>query len=189
MGDLTKWSDEELIKAFARRGALRESATTQIMTDFIHYVPTVAKKTGLDKNAALDAFTDAIMDLVDQVADGRFKGESKLSSYFYKIFYFKCIDLFRKNSTNKVDYQKELPEQTDKELSTARVMEIKEEMTDLERYLKLIGTPCRQILIDWGYWGYNMVEIAAIIGLKNSKQAKDRKYKCLQKLRKVMQLN
>lgn len=106
-----------------------------------------------------------------------------LNSY---IFYFKCIDLFRKNSTNKIDYQKELPEQVDTELSTTRTMEIKEEMINLEKYLKLIGAPCRQILIDWGYWGYNMGEIAKRIGLKNSKQAKDRKYKCLLKFgRKV----
>jgi DNA-directed RNA polymerase specialized sigma24 family protein len=91
------WSDKKIIDALLNGGSSKEDAVNYVMNEFIHYLPTVAKKTGLNREEALDVFTDAIMDMIDQVVTGRFKEESKLSSYFYKIFYFKCVDLFRKN--------------------------------------------------------------------------------------------
>ena len=180
------WSEQELIKAFSAKGQLKEKATQYVINNFIHYLPSVAKKTGLEKDLALDAYTDAIMDMIDKVADGTFKGDSKLTTYFYKIFHYKCIDLSRKKSTNKIDYRDNLPDLTDSEPRAVKAMEIAEDMNRLQKYLTQLGEPCNQILLDWGYWGYNMNEIANRVGLAGSTQAKDRKYKCLQKLRKLM---
>ncbi|MFK7774513.1 MAG: RNA polymerase sigma factor [Saprospiraceae bacterium] len=187
MQKLPTWSDDEIIKAFLAGGTSKEAAVNQVMNDFIHYLPTVAKKTGLKKEEALDIFTDAIMDMIDQIVAFKFKGESKLSTYFYKIFYFKCVDLFRKNTTNNIEYREELPEVSDTSLIAPNKIEIEEEIKQLHKYLNQLGEPCKQILLDWGFWGYNMSEIAERIGLESSTQAKDRKYKCLKKLRKLMQ--
>ena len=156
------------------------------MNAYIHYVPTVMKKVNIPKEEALDAFIDAILDLTEQVATGKFKGEGKLSSYLYKIFFYKSIDLFRKNTTDKLDYLEVLPEPSDPGPSADSKLEIREAETQLHRYLDRLGEPCKQILIDWGFWGYNMTEIAARAGMENSVQAKDRKYRCLKELRKMM---
>jgi len=52
--------------------------------------------------------------------------------------------------------------------------------------IKGMGTPCKQILIDWAYWGYSMKEIAIRNNLENGVVAKKKKYTCLQKLRAVL---
>ncbi len=187
MQKLSTWSDDKIIEGLVAGGTSKEEAVNQVMNDFIHYLPKVAKKTGLKREEALDIFTDAIMDMIDQIVALKFKGESKLSTYFYKIFYFKCVDLFRKNTTNQIEYREKLPEVSDASLIAVKKIEIEEEINQLYKYLDQIGEPCKQILLDWGFWGYNMSEIAKRIGLENSTQAKDRKYKCLQKLRKLMQ--
>ena len=187
MREINGWSDQKIIDNLTTGGKSRENAVDYVMKQFISYVPTVAKKTGLTREEALDMFTDAIIMLSDQVAKGEFKGESKLSSYFYKIFYFKSVDLFRKNTTNKIDYRAELPDLTDQEPLVAKSMETNEAIKELYKFMDQIGEPCKQILLDWGFWGYNMTEIAERVGLEGSKQAKDRKYKCLQKLRNLMQ--
>jgi RNA polymerase sigma factor (sigma-70 family) len=186
MNDSNHWSEDKLIVALSKGGALREQAVNYLMNAYIHYIPSVSKKVGLAQDLALDTFTDAIIDLIEQVAKGKFKGESKLSSYFYKIFYFKSIDLFRKNKTNRIAYQEELPELPDSAPIAAKEMEIKEAVNQLYKYLDQLGEPCKQILIDWGFWGYNMTEIAERVGLLGSAEAKDRKYNCLQKLRKLI---
>ncbi len=186
MQKIIPWSDDKIIEAFSAGGASKEKAVNHVMSDFIHYLPKVAKKTGLSRDEALDVFTDAIMALIDQTTSTQFKGESKLSTYFYKIFYFKCVDLFRKNTTNKIDYREELPETSDTSPLAEKEIEINEEINQLYKYLNQIGEPCKQILLDWGFWGYNMKEIAERAGLEGSTQAKDRKYKCLQKLRKLI---
>jgi RNA polymerase sigma factor (sigma-70 family) len=187
MPKIETWSDDEIIEAFSTGGALKEQAVNHVMSEYIPYLPKVAKKTGLSQDEALDVFTDAIMALIDQTTSAQFKGASKLSTYFYKIFYFKSVDLFRKNTTNQIDYREELPEAIDSESLPIKKMETNEDINQLHQYLDQIGEPCKQILLDWGFWGYNMNEIAERAGLEGSTQAKDRKYKCLQKLRKLIQ--
>jgi hypothetical protein len=173
------WSDKKIIDALLNGGSSKEDAVNYVMNEFIHYLPTVAKKTGLNREEALDVFTDAIMDMIDQVVTGRFKEESKLS--------FKCVDLFRKKTTNKIDYRNELPVSSDSTPLATNKMETDEEIKQLYKYLDQLGDPCKQILLDWGFWGYNMTEIADRAGLESSVQAKDRKYKCLKQLRKLIQ--
>ncbi|MGK0364760.1 MAG: RNA polymerase sigma factor (sigma-70 family) [Saprospiraceae bacterium] len=181
-----KWTDEKLIGALSGRGLQKEQAIDYMMKQYIQYVPTIARKLELDKTLLLDAFTDAIVAVSDQVALGKFKGDSQLSSYFYKIFYFKSVDLLKKQKTNVVEYRENLPEISNQETLTSEKMETNEKIKDLYKYLDRLGEPCKQILIDWGFWGYNMTEIAERTGLKGSLQAKDRKYQCLKKLRKMM---
>ncbi|MFT6360107.1 MAG: RNA polymerase sigma factor (sigma-70 family) [Paraglaciecola sp.] len=186
MDKFKRWSDNQLIEALTKGGISREQAVTYLLNTFIHFVPTMVKKVGISKEQALDAFTDTLIDLIEQVVDGKFKGESKLSSYLYKIFYFKSIDLFRKNKTNRIDYGLQLLENPDSMPTADEEMDLKEQMKQLHKYLNKLGEPCKQILIDWGFWGYSMSEIAERIGLLGSVQAKDTKYRCLKKLRQMM---
>ena len=180
------WTDKKIIEALLQGGSLKEEAVNHVMNDFIHYLPSVAKKTGINRDEALDVFTDAIMAMIDQIVNSHFEGNSKLSSYFYKIFYFKSVDLFRKKTTNKIDYKDELPNSSDSAPLVINKMETDEKIKQLYKYLDQLGNPCKQILLDWGFWGYNMNEIAERAGLENSSQAKSRKYKCLQQLRKLI---
>ncbi|MFT4664253.1 MAG: RNA polymerase sigma factor (sigma-70 family) [Polaribacter sp.] len=186
MPEPNTWSDEELIKAISAGGASKEKAANYLMDTYIHYLPQIAQKTGLERDQALDVFTDAIIVVMDNAAKGAFKGESKLSSYFYKIFYFKSVNLFKKNLTNRIDYKEELPELKDSAMSAAEEIEVKEDLSHLLQYLNQLGDPCKQILLDWGFWGYNMTEIAERFGLDGSDQAMNKKYRCLMKLRKLM---
>ncbi|MFT5912928.1 MAG: RNA polymerase sigma factor (sigma-70 family), partial [Paraglaciecola sp.] len=92
----------------------------------------------------------------------------------------------RKNKTNRIDYGLQLLENPDSMPTADEEMDLKEQMKQLHKYLNKLGEPCKQILIDWGFWGYSMSEIAERIGLLGSVQAKDTKYRCLKKLRQMM---
>ncbi len=177
------WSDKKLLDALSKAGAQKESATRYLIQQYAYYIPTISKKTGLSQEETLDQYTDAILDMSDQVKEGKFNGNSKLSSYLYKICYFKCIDLSRKKTTNKIDYRENIPETSDPLQNTTAFLETKEEIALIQQQLDRLPSPCKRILLDWGYWGYNMTEIADRAGLANATQAKDRKYKCLKKLR------
>jgi RNA polymerase sigma factor (sigma-70 family) len=181
-----EWNDEKLVAALSRSGLPKEQAIDYMMKRYIHYVPKMSKKVSLDRLQLLDAFTDAILALANQVAQGRFKGDSELSSYFYKIFYFKSVDLFKINKTNQVEYRENLPELIDPEPLITKKIETSEQVKQLYGYFDQLGEPCKQILIDWGFWGYNMTELAERSGLNGSDQAKEQKYQCLKKLRKMM---
>ncbi|MFK8057136.1 MAG: RNA polymerase sigma factor [Saprospiraceae bacterium] len=180
------WSDQRFIDALSLGGQPKEDAVAQAIKQFIHYLPTVAKKTGLTKEEALDPYTDAIVKLSDQVTEGQYRGESSLGTYFYRIFYFKSVDLFRKKTTNRVDYNESLPAAADTGPLANERIEQSEEMAQLNKKMDKLGNPCKKILLDWGFWGYSMTEIAERNGLQSSSQAKDKKYKCLKALRVLL---
>ena len=62
----------------------------------------------LTREQALDAYSDSILSLKENIIKRKFKGDSKLSTYFISIFNRKCIDIMRKDTTNLI-YEHELP--------------------------------------------------------------------------------
>ena len=146
------------------------------------------RKFHLDREASLDLFADAVIALITQIESGTYKGDSKLSTYFYRIFYNKCVDLLRKNTTNTVEL-----DDNQAHLSVGK-SELEHwhdrfQVEEIKVSLDKMGDPCRQILMDWGFWGYNMKEIAAKVGYSTADQAKKRKYKCLKQLRELIKQN
>jgi RNA polymerase sigma-70 factor (ECF subfamily) len=179
-------SDSKLIECIRHGGQEREWAAGKLLNQHIFYVKKLAKQFSQPEESVLDAYTDALMLLLDHVAQGRFRGESKLSTYLYQILFNKCRDLLKKPSTNTVELTEWTEGWDNQSRSLLKDFIEKEDVANLHRYLDQIGETCKQVLLDWGYWGYSMEEIAERTGMADGEQAKKRKYKCLQKLREIM---
>lgn len=179
-------SDQDIIDAIRKGGREKERAIQRIMDDFGRYMYKIQKKYGFTEEEVQDVYTDAIIGLIQQIEKGRFRGESKLSTFFYRIFSNKGVDLFRKNSTKKVNTVEDMPPLEDPAKNILALLDIEDEIQNLNGYLDQIGDSCKQILLDWGFWGYGMTEIAERAGLKDAGQAKRQKYRCLQKLTKLI---
>lgn len=186
MSKLNFLEDEHLITAIRNGGRNREMATDQMMRDHIGFVYTIKSKLHLDEDVALDCFVDALADVVEQVGNGKFEGKSKLSTYLYQITYFRGVDHLRKNRLD-ITHLEQLPEQKYLAKDLNEKIDNESEFLHIKRELKSIGEPCEGILMDWGFWGYNMDEIAQRNGLKSASIAKSRKYQCLQRLRGLLQ--
>lgn len=178
--------DQEIILSFKSRGRKKEAAVKYFIEKQSHYILKITRKTSLEKSDVIDCYSDAIVHLIQQVREDKFRGESKLSSYFYRIFYNKCVDLSRKKTTNIVtdDFSQIVSKEDPQDK-----MEIQQDFNVLQKKLSVIGDVCKKIVMDWGYFGYSMDEIAKRNNLQNAKQAKDRKYKCLKKLRELLNPN
>ena len=149
----------------------------------------LSKKFNLPAEQVLDAYTDAIMILLEHIQNKRFRGESKSSTYLYQILFNKCRDLLKKSSTKKIEFSDFINTVEPSSQTFMKEFIEKEDVKNLHKYLDQIGQPCKNILLDWGYWGYKMEEIAGRNGFENGDQVKKRKYKCLQKLRKLVGYN
>lgn len=178
--------DSQITHAILEGGQSKENATHYLINQHIGFVHKVHKNLKLSFEEAKDAYTDAILALMNAVENQTFKGESKLSTFLYKIFYFKCVDLSRKNTTNRIDYMQEIPDVNASQIDTFKNLLIKDEVKNLKIHMEKIGEPCKQILLDWGFWGYKMPEIAERVGLEDAGKAKRKKYNCLQKLLKII---
>lgn len=178
------YSDEEILSHLNEGGRAFENVVNYLNITFSGFINDIQSKVGLSREKAVDAYTDAILKLIRQVKEGKFKGESKLSTYFYKIFYYTAVDISRKKTTNEVLLDpKSL---SDREASVMNSLSAEHSLEKLKANMKLIGKECLSILVDWAYGNYSMKEIAQKNNLKNEESARSMKYKCLKKLKSLM---
>lgn len=178
--------EDELSAKIIAGGKEGEEASMQLFNSLQGFIPTIQGKLNLPLDQVRDAYSDALVKLIRQIKNGSFRGESKLSSYFYSIFYNTAVDVTRKNSTNKNIKTVPLEDYDLRERDLLDMMDIKEDAQRLFVVIDKMGPVCKKILIDWGYHGYNMEEIAERSKLSNASSARSMKYKCLKKLKEFI---
>jgi len=143
-------------------------------------VKVMGKKYGLMEEDLSDAFTDAVISFRDQVVRRNFQQKSKCSTYLFKIFQNKCIDILRKNSTNviKVEIPDHIQDTNPDIVQKLSIGVKKQYLLDL---MDQLNDSCKGILLDWND-GYSMAEIALRNGLLNEHVARSRRYACLKQL-------
>lgn len=180
----TQAGDQFLITRIKQGGRAREEAVKDLISQYVGFTKTISVKVGLSQDQTEDAFTDALVVLMDHIERDVFRGESKISTYLYRICFNKSIDKVRYNSVRHFPEEEEAPELTDKGADLMHMLEIHDDTEQVKTAIAGLGEPCDQILLDWGFWGFNMTEIADRSGLRGPDHAKKQKYRCLKKLMK-----
>jgi len=146
----------------------------------------VYKMTGshkLSKEDTLDAYSDAITAFVENIRTLKFRGDSKCSTYFIRIFNNKCIDILRKKTTNRINENTIFLD----DMKTEPILTIvNEEQEDFSGFLAQLSEVCREVLMDWSD-GFSMDDIAERNGLKNAHTARSKRYNCFQQLMEMLQ--
>jgi RNA polymerase sigma factor (sigma-70 family) len=132
---------------------------------------------------AKDIYQEAFIVLYENLQEPDFKLTCKIKTYIYSI----CRRLWLKRFSYKTKYQGELTDV--EEFISLEEGEEKENNEMLfgvmEESLNKLGEPCKTILEDYYLHDFTMVEIAAKMGYTNADNAKNQKYKCLMRLKKI----
>ena len=181
-------SDQLILEGIQAGGAKQELAIKRLYEQYFHLVYNGRKKYHqLSDDDLLTAYNSAIVSLRRHILNQSFRGDASLWTYLNKIFYNKCIDIIRKVSSNKVDAYENLPDREDEQGTVLSRMTVNEEFDQLVAQLTQLGEPCKQIIMDSEYHGYNSEEIAQRVGFSNARSVNSKKYSCLQRLRKLIE--
>jgi RNA polymerase sigma-70 factor (ECF subfamily) len=173
-------NDNEIVNKIIQGGSQMEKCLETFYRENIRFTSVMEKKYGLDRESAIDAYTDAIIDFKEQVRNHQFHQKSKCSTYLFSIFNNKCIDILRKKTTHTII--NDIPENLkDQSPDIVQMLTMKVEKTYLDNLMVMLGTKCREILMDWND-GYSMDEIAERNALLNANVARSKRYTCLQQL-------
>ena len=178
-------SDADLIDAIRAGGRRRREAETVFFRQYRYLVVKRPRRYRLSEEEARDAYTDAVIAVVDHIAAGRFRGESSVKTYLSRIFRNKCVDQHRKNTTVSGVWTDLFPELPDASRDFLRELMGREAVQQVMGYLAQVGDRCRQLLLLSGE-GYSPAEIAAELGFKSPGSASSQRYKCLEKLKTLM---
>lgn len=152
------------------------------------YFPVISKmivKNSGSTEEAQDIFQEAVVILYDKVSRNELTLTSQLRTYLYAI----CHRLWLKelNSRNK-----KMSEVSTSEFDIPTVEEdiemhaiINNRFEIMESSLSSLGNPCEDIIRDFYLNNLNMQQISDKFGYSNADNAKNQKYKCLQRLKKL----
>jgi RNA polymerase sigma factor (sigma-70 family) len=177
-------TDEKLIEDILSGGSAMQLAAEWFYRENLKLVYKESASNRLGREDALDAYSDAVTALVENIRNRVFRGESKCSTYFIRIFSNKCIDIFRKKTTNKSKENTLSLEEMKIEPAESIVNE--EANINLSMYFDELSEVCREVLMDWSD-GFSMDDIAERNGLKNAHTARSKRYNCFQQLVSILQ--
>ena len=182
-------TDQEIIRAIESGGIAKEKASSRLYQSLEPYVLNGVKKFRMTEELAREAFHLAINKTIQAIEFGQFQGKSKISTYFHPIFFNRCIDILRRESSYKEDdlddYMFNLP---DKAMDILRDIQAQDNLRQLHLYLDKLGEKCRRLLIDTEWHGKTLDEMAKLLDYSSASAAGTTKNRCLKKLKSLMNL-
>ena len=133
---------------------------------------------------AQDIFQEAMIVLYQKVKSGSFELNCQLKTYLYSVsrrIWLKRMSQSQKTWSEVEDLQETVPVEDELE----RHEQLNLDFQVMEQSLNNLGEPCRSLLKAYYLDTKSMVEIAGDFGYTNADNAKNQKYKCLMRLKKI----
>ncbi len=133
---------------------------------------------------ARDIFQEMMIVLYEKAGSGSFVLTSQLKTYIYSI----CRRLWLKRLQQQQKFISEI-NSLEETIPVEEELEVHEqqngELMMMEKALLGLGEPCKSLLEAYYLQKKNMTEIAGNFGYTNADNAKNQKYKCLMRLKKL----
>lgn len=149
------------------------------------FIVWVQNKSNLSKDEAVEIFQVSIVILYENVVSGKLTQLDNVKSYLFTIGKNKLMEHFRlmkKTQHDQID---------DKALLKSAFVEEFEFEQDQEKVFNLsdalmqLGDPCKSLLENFYFRKMSLEEISIEMEYKNTDTVKTKKFKCIQRLRKL----
>ena len=182
------FSDEELIQNLQGNNLLKRKAEDALFKQYIYFIKEGVKKYALQEDEAFDAYSDTILQAIDNIRKGHFENRSALKTYLYRIFINKCVDFLRKKTTNKNSVHKTASISdmliliADPAKTVVQQLIERTDMESLKNKLQELGESCRKLLMLFAD-GFSDREVSVLMEYKSADVVKTSRLRCLDKLR------
>jgi RNA polymerase sigma factor (sigma-70 family) len=136
------------------------------------------------ESEAKDVYQEAVIAFYERLQDHNFTLTCKIKTYLYAV----CRRLWLKRLSEKKRYHGKIEEHETFIGVEEEVEEIEnreDEFKRMKQSLEDLGEPCRTIITDFYIANLTMEDITVKFKYTNADNAKNQKYKCLQRLKKL----
>lgn len=181
------YSDAEIVGNILLGGKAEDSSLKFLYKQhFAAVIKLVTTNKGTHEEAK-DLFHDALTAFYEQVKSGKFKGESGIGTYLYAIARNMWLNKLKRN-TYRTAYEKTLADEGEPlEPHAHDALVAHEKANTVLQVLTLIGDECKKILLLAIYESLPMDEIAEQMGFKNAQNARNKKLKCSNRLKELLE--
>jgi RNA polymerase sigma factor (sigma-70 family) len=178
----TDFTDEKaLLKGLALND--RKSVET-IYKLFYNMVQSLIINNNGSSDDARDIFQETVIVLYEKAKTGSFELNCQLKTYVYSVsrrLWLKKLQQQQRYIPNMNGLEETVPVEDEIEGHSQR----QSEFQLMEKAMLHLGEPCRSLIEAFYLQKRNMTDIAGHFGYTNADNAKNQKYKCLMRLRKL----
>lgn len=179
-------SDDEIVTRL--RDSSERERNDLLKEVYMKYFPIiesyVINNSGTPAEAA-DVFQDAIIVFYEKIRNKELKMSSTIKTFLYALS--KNIWLNKIRRRKKMTLKHEFDENiTDLNIKHLEVIEFSERNEILNKLINNLGPRCKEILTYYYYDRLSMKKISSNMGFSNEQGAKNKKSKCLKKLKIVV---
>lgn len=176
-----------LIEGLRSEGSQRRLTEKKLFEHFFYLTRIAQTKYNLANEDCASVYSDTIIAVIQNIVSGKFEGRSSLKTYTYQILMNKCVDVIRKNTTNKTVYDSDVVDTMtaslpDKARNVVQQLIEKGNRSTLAQQIRELGEKCRQLLLLFED-GYSDKEIAIEMAYNSADVVKTSRLRCLEKLR------
>lgn len=181
------YKEEHILEDIKCGGVRCETALKRL---YDHLRPKVLAYIGQNRGSheeAQDVLQDAIVAVYSSILDKKFRGESTISTFTFSVVKNQWLNrLKRKQIESKyIDAN----EQTDRVENLLPSYFHDEKRVAVQRLFSSLGSACEDLLIKIYYMNYSMKEIVAESIFENEQVARNKKYKCMKRLKNLVKDN
>jgi RNA polymerase sigma-70 factor (ECF subfamily) len=183
-------SEENIIRNLTAAGSDKRKGEDDLFSRFAYFIKVGMDRYKVSEDDAFDAYSDTVISAIDSIRSGQFESRSSLKTYIFKVFHNKCVDIVRKNTTNKrsvhhtTAIDKMMMQLSDNAKSVVQQIVEQSDFEEMKKKLAELGENCRSLLTMFAE-GYADREIALTMEYKSAEVVKTSRLRCLEKLRKM----
>jgi RNA polymerase sigma factor (sigma-70 family) len=178
---LTDFSEKELLKGLARND--RKAVETIYKQNYSTIQRLVINNNG-GSDDARDIFQEAMIVLYENSRNPSFELTCQIRTYLFSVcrrLWLKRLEQSKQLSGELSSIEETVPVEEDLEAHDQRNMDFQV----MEKAMGSLGEPCKSLLEAYYLQKKSMTEIAGNFGYTNADNAKNQKYKCLMRLKKL----
>lgn len=161
-----------------------KQAVEAIYRDNYNMIQSLVINNNGSADDAKDVFQEAMIVLYEKARSGTFELNCQIKTFIYSVcrrLWLKRLQQQNRFSSPGDSMEAVVP--VDDELDVHEQRNAEFEMMEIA--IKHLGEPCRSLIEAYYLQKQNMQEIATRFGYTNSDNAKNQKYKCLMRLKKI----
>ena len=173
--------EQELLKGLAKGD---KSAIETIYKDNFNMIQSLIINNNGTIHEAKDVFQEAMIVLFEKARSGTFELNCQLKTYIYSVsrhIWLKRLQQLNRYSGDMESFSELVPVEEDVEEHKKK----DEEFELMEKAITNLGEPCKSLIEAFYIQKRNMQDIASQFGYTNADNAKNQKYKCLMRLKKI----
>lgn len=177
------FTDKEYIEG------LRHNNDAVIRSIYKKFYPVIARmvlnNSGTEEEAR-DVFQETVLVLYHHAKESSFTLTCAIQTYLYSVARRLWLkQLYKKNGISKLDERFYEGEDFAAEGDMEAYNEREQNLGRMKESIGQLGEPCKTLLEDFYTRHLSMEEISEKFGYTNADNAKNQKYKCLQRLKKI----